>query len=168
MTRCRCSAQLCFLFVVLFATSACATLGGRNQPVAINTEPRGVAVAINSPAAAEDPQTPLALNVSRGSALELEFHHDAYSKKMRVDCQVRLGTVFGGNLPLGLLGLPGTVPALLLYASAVGLDFLTGSAFECPHQIEHTLAVPESLEDGISEKCSRILIHAPALEPDLA
>jgi hypothetical protein len=160
--------SLILLLPVYSMMTSCATLGGRTQPVAIDTAPRGVSVAINAPAQPEDPRTPLALNVSRGHALELEYHHDAYRRKIEVGCKVRFGTVFGGNLPLGLLAVSEPLSALLVYGTAVGLDFLTGAAFECPNHIQHTLSVPEALQEHIPNKCARVLIHFPDIEPDLS
>jgi len=157
---------LIFFFGCL--SSACATLGGRQQPVAVDTAPRGVAVGINGSVEKGDARTPLAVNVKRSSSLELEYQHDVYRKKNEVDCKVRVGTVFGGNLTFGLLTLAEPLSALVVYASAVGLDFLSGAAFECPHHIQHALSVPEALAETLPETCSRVLILAPGMEPDLA
>jgi len=148
--------------------SACATLGGKTQAVAVDTEPRGLSVAVNSTLSDDDPLTPSAVNISRDQHLNLIFHADGFQKTDRINCHVRYGTVFGGNVPLGLLALSNPLTAALLYSSLVGIDFLTGSAYECPYIVHRVIDVPSTVTENLTESCQRILLLPPPTEGDLS
>lgn len=148
--------------------SACATLGGKTQAVAVDTEPRGLSVAVNSTLSDDDPLTPSAVNTSRAKYLNLLFYADGFQKTVRINCHVRYGTVFGGNVPLGLLALSNPLTAAILYSSLVGIDFLTGSAYECPYVVHRVVDVPVAVNENLLESCHRILLLPPPTDGDLA
>lgn len=141
-------------------------MGGRMQPLAIDSDPRGMRLAINAAPRNDDPQTPLALAVRRDSDLILQFHWDGMQKSHVVPCQFRYGTVLGGNLAMGLLAASYPFAALALYSSFVGIDILGGAAYECPFKVSKAISVPQTLENEIIEKCRRILLLPPDAEGD--
>lgn len=156
---------------LLLATSACATVGGKSQAIAVDSEPRGLSVAIDSTPHGEDAQTPFAASVERKSKLNLTYHSDHFSKMQRVDCDVRYGTVLAGNVPLALLStLFSSSPLLatVFYGVFVGADFATGAAYECPYLVHHSIDVPQSIEDELFESCKKVLMLPPKAVTDLS
>ncbi|MEY4065095.1 MAG: hypothetical protein RIR26_1303, partial [Pseudomonadota bacterium] len=152
--------------LALSSIFGCATVGGKTQPVAVDSDPRGVRLAIGTAPEEDDPQTPLALTIPRDKKLNLIFHWGGVEKKYVVPCQFRYGTVLGGNLALGLLAASHPLGALLLYGSLVGTDVFSGAAYECPYQISKVVSFPQTIENDIVEKCRKILLLPPETEGD--
>ena len=156
------------LVIVVYALSfGCATIGGTAQSVAIDTEPRGMQVSINSSPRSDNPLTPLALSTSRESKLKLTYHVDVFQKSVLVKCHVRYGTVFAGNIPLALMSIANPLLAGILYGSFVGIDFASGAAYECPFLLRHSLDVPSALEDQLIEPCHKVLLMPSEMSFDL-
>ena len=104
----------------------CATLSGRKQRVAVDSEPRGA--TIRDAAGEVLGTTPDVVRVPRDRTLHFTIEAGEVSRPLTMRCDVRWWIAMLGNAPFGM------VTAAQLgwgMAAAVGVDFWTGAAYEC-------------------------------------
>lgn len=157
--------RVCFLILVLFLPS-CATIGGTRQTIAFDSKPRGLKLAVNTNAASDDQATPYTDEIKRSDSLNLVYHSGDFVHTEKVRCDFRYGTTLLGNLGFALPLLATPTGASLLYLTAVGTDFLSQNAFECPQLVKSELKLPEAIANEVSETCAPVLILPPKNEND--
>lgn len=152
--------------VLLAALFGCATVGGTQQTIAFDSRPRGLNLAVNSYLTGSEPKTPFTDEVKRDRQLTLNYYSGDFVKKVKVNCQYRYGTSLLGNLALSAATYVYPVLAGVVFATGVGLDFLNGSAFECPRMISAEVDLPEAVKSELQESCAPVLILPPKLAED--
>ncbi|MEN9810649.1 MAG: hypothetical protein RLZZ488_2216 [Pseudomonadota bacterium] len=145
---------VCFSGMLL----GCATIGGSRRHIAFDSQPRGLNLIVNGEAAGK---TPVTFAAERSSVLELKLGSGDFSAVRSVDCKFRYGTVLLGNLGLAAFVLASPPFAGLLLAGAIGTDYFTGNAFECPFTVSESINPPEAVATEIHEKCAPVLVIPP-------
>ena len=132
----------------------CATMSGRSQRVALDSTPRGVAVR-DADAPDEPPlgHTPVVVDLSRDPSKSLVFE-TPLAQAVPVECHFRWRVVGLGNTPFLLLSLSVFGAG---YVIGVGVDLLTGAAWDCPLRI-----TPPDPVAGPPGGRRRILVLPPA------
>ncbi len=161
-------AAVCFTRAALglaVTLSACGTLSGRTQRVAVDASPRGGAVRdATRPEAHPLASTPAVVELERARTQTLVFEPppaaeagDAPAPKVvEVDCDFRWRVAGLGNTPFLLLTL---AQFGVGYVLAVGVDLATGAAWDCPLLVR---------PPGIGTESARRLFVLPPDHDDVA
>lgn len=145
---------VCFYSVLL----GCATIGGSRRHTSFDSQPRGFDLIVNGEVAGK---TPVTFAAERSSTLKLKYRSGDFSSVSSVDCKFRYGTVLLGNLGLAAFALANPQFAGLLLVGAIGTDYFTGNAFECPFLVSESVNPPEAVSTEIDEKCAPVLVIPP-------
>lgn len=152
--------------MLLLALFGCATVGGTQQTIAFDSRPRGLNLAVNSYISGSEPKTPFTDEVKRARQLTLSYYSGDFVKNVKINCKYRYGTSLLGNLAMAAATYVYPVLAGVVFATGVGLDFLNGSAFECPRMISAEVDLPEAVKSELQESCAPVLILPPKLAED--
>jgi hypothetical protein len=160
--------------ILLFALSSavfsgCATIGGAKQTIAFDSKPRGFELSVNKKDDGKtNLKTPSATEIKRASKLNIEYASGDFSGSATVPCQIRYGTVLGGNLGIALLSMTAATPAGagVIFLTAAGIDLVSGNGFECPSLISREVPVPQAVADELQEGCAPVFVLPPKLEQD--
>lgn len=136
--------------------SGCATIVSREQVISIDSDIRGAKVSLIEPGKKTTPvgQTPTFLKIRRQSEIPLALTGPHVQKQTNytVDCKFRWGTVLAGNLIF-----------YYLWPLAVGVDYWTGNAFDCPLKNDIKLeAVVAPAQQLFSQECKVYFLVFPA------
>lgn len=122
------------ILVVAALCSGCATVGGREQLVSIDSVPRGAAVVDRDGNA--QGTTPAFVRQARDASAVYDVRFvDGRVVHVDVDCGARAGFVFADALPgLPLLTIPlfGVLSYVALTTAVAGVDAADGAFYECP------------------------------------
>jgi hypothetical protein len=124
------------LIVVLLFPTACATLTGRHQYVAVDSPIRGVEVRHAEAPEVVLGRTPVVLQLSRARTQELLLRRGQQSTSVELRCRHRLAESAGANLIPATMGLVlGPFVGATAYGFGTGVDLLTGAAWACPPKL---------------------------------
>jgi hypothetical protein len=156
------------LFFLMGCLTGCASVGGQQQVIAVDSSPRGLDFSFKSyrKSGAKD-TTPAAVMVDRRRSLNLSLGSGEFQKTVDVKCDFRTGTVLLGNAPVSLLLIQNPAAALVFYSALLGIDLLSGAAFECPNGVSPVVELPTAVESELSPKCDRVLVMPPDRNSDL-
>lgn len=159
-------AGTCKTLLVLLVSiwmAACATIDDTEQIVSIDSNPRGIAVYQDKARKKKIGETPFFKNIER------EYSHTFYfalpptgAKQLyekKINCAFRWGTTLLGNLPL--IAIPVTFSPAYIYFLGLGIDLLTGAAFDCPHRFTLNLPRQSSRLQSPKTTCHSYLILPP-------
>lgn len=112
-----------FLILLLFFTLHCATMTSRSQVISIDSEPRGMNVFLLEDKHEETlGTTPTLLKFPRQPKIHLMLRGKSKTQ-MDIQCNFRWATTLGGNLIF-----------FYFWPLAVGIDYFSGNAYDCPLQ----------------------------------
>lgn len=146
----------------------CASVGGQQQVIAVDSHPRGLDFSFKESHKGESlDKTPATVMVERKRALKLKLSSGDFQTDVELKCRFRTGTVLLGNAPVSLLFIQNPAAALVFYSTLLGVDLLTGAAFECPYAATPTLELPAAVAAELTPKCNHVLILPPPQNADL-
>ena len=146
--------RLIFATLLLFFACGCASIFSRNENIAVDSHPRNVTILDKKTKSSR--QTPFVKEYRRQNTLTLFSEHDGEQRKHLYACSFRWVDSGVGNAVLSLFaGLPF---GPLLFAASLGLDLMSGAAYECPERITLDLGPPKSSGPDI---CRSYLILPP-------
>ncbi|MEY2987957.1 MAG: hypothetical protein RJB13_1478 [Pseudomonadota bacterium] len=152
----------------IFGLTGCASVGGQQQVIAVDSSPRGLEFSFNSFRKKDSSMmTPAAVMVDRRRTLQLTLGSGDFQKKLDLNCNFRKGTVLLGNAPVSLLLIQNPAAALVFYSALLSIDLLSGAAFECPYGVSQVVELPSAVESELAPTCNRVLILPPARNNDL-
>lgn len=146
----------------------CASVGGQSQVLVVDSQPRGLEFEVkNSQRVEPKVRTPAAVMVERRRTLDLKIGFGDFQTNLELKCRFRTGTVLLGNAPASLLLIQNPAAALVFYSTLLGIDLLTGAAFDCPAAVSPALDLPPAVASELTPTCSRVLVIPPAQNSDL-
>lgn len=155
--------------LLVTAATGCATFGGLEQHVSVDSVPRGVEVRD-----ADAPDRVLGTTpffVKRKRALNQAFlAPDATGKPARteVGCRYRVGEALVANLaPTVIAGAAGWPIAAGVFVASSTVDVMTGAAFDCPVSVVLRSGVENRANqaDPVASECGRLVV-APVRHDD--
>lgn len=156
------------LLVATIGLAGCASVGGQQQVVAVDSSPRGLEFSFNSlNQVRPNDSTPAAVMVDRRRALNLRIGSGDFQKTLDFKCDFRAGTVLLGNAPVSLLLIQNPAAALVFYSALLGIDLLSGAAFECPYSVSPVIELPAAVESELPSTCHSVLVLPPARNSDI-
>ncbi len=151
-------ASVLLLLVATTLATGCATTGGRQQRIAVDSSPRGLEVRDAEGAVVG--RTPLVVQVHRGPNPELTIRSRGQDHPVPLTCDLRWGTFLLGNAGLGALTAAGFGFGLPL---GMAVDWWTGAAHGCPDRARVVVPAPT-----VKPPQCRVIGVLPPPHPDYA